>query len=59
MTEVSVARTETETRAETLREVYVEALAERCAELGSPLTAEERVGYEAKALMLYPDGGRS
>lgn len=57
----SVAEAATErTRAETLRAIYVEAVAERCAELGSPLTEIERAGYAARAEMIYPDeAGRS
>jgi hypothetical protein len=46
------------TRAEILREVYVEAVEERCAELGSPLSPAERAGYVERARELYPDDGR-
>jgi hypothetical protein len=56
MAEVSVARAETETRAETLREAYLAAVAERCVELGSPLTEEERDEFAARAEAMYPDG---
>ncbi len=42
-------------RPATLRSIYVAAVAERCAELGSPLSGVERLGYEARAAELFPE----
>ncbi len=59
MTVESVAQAE-KTTAEVLRGVYLEAVAERARELGSPLTEIERRGYAERARKLYPDAeGRS
>lgn len=57
MIEQSVAQEPT--TAETLRGVYLEAVAERAEELGDPLSEVELLGYAEKARRMYPGEAES